>query len=62
MRTTLRQAEAALTEGNAQDAQTLYQQAASLLDKAAQKGVIKKGMANRKKSRLARKLNQIEAT
>lgn len=59
LRTTLKQAEAAIASSDAQQAQELYRQAASLLDKAAQKGVIKKGVANRNKSRLALKINQI---
>ncbi len=59
LRTVLNKAEKKMAEGNAEEAQALYLQATSHLDRAAQKGVIKKGMANRKKSRLARRLNQI---
>lgn len=61
LRTVLTKAEEKMAEGNAEEAQALYLQAASHLDRAAQKGVIKKGMANRKKSRLAQRLNRIAA-
>jgi small subunit ribosomal protein S20 len=59
LRTILRKAEEQIAEANVEEAQELYRQATSSLDKAAQKGVIKKGTANRKKARLAQKLNQL---
>jgi small subunit ribosomal protein S20 len=61
LRTMLKQTESAIADGEMEQAQELYRQAASQLDKAAGKGVIKKGMANRKKSRLAHDLNKIAA-
>ena len=61
LRTVLRQTETALEEGNVETAQELCRTMASLLDRAAGKGVIKKRTANRQKSRLARKLNAITA-
>ena len=61
LRTVLNKAEGKIAEGSVEEAQALYVQVASHLDRAAQKGIIKKGMANRKKSRLARRLNQIAA-
>lgn len=61
LRTLLRQTEVALNEGNVERAQELCRSAASLLDRAAGKGVIKKGTANRQKSRLTRKLNALAA-
>jgi small subunit ribosomal protein S20 len=61
LRSMLKQTEAAIADGEMEQAQELYRQAASQLDKAAGKGVIKKGMANRKKSRLAHDINKIEA-
>ena len=61
LRTVLNKAEGKIAEGSVEEAQALYLQVASHLDRAAQKGIIKKGMANRKKSRLARRLNQIAA-
>ena len=61
LRTVLKQAETALAEGNVETAQELCKTSTSLLDRAASKGVIKKGTANRQKSRLTRKLNAIAA-
>lgn len=61
LRTVLKQTETALAEGNVETAQDLCKTVASLLDRAASKGVIKKGTANRQKSRLARKLNAVSA-
>lgn len=61
LRTLLRQTEAALAAGNFETALELYRAAASQLDRAASKGVIKKGTANRQKSRLNRKLNALIA-
>ena len=61
LRTMLKETEAAIADGDAQQAQESYRQAASHLDRAVGKGVIKKGMANRKKSRLAHDINKIAA-
>jgi small subunit ribosomal protein S20 len=61
LRSMLKQTEAAITDGEMEQAQELYRQAASQLDRAVGKGIIKKGMANRKKSRLAHDLNKIAA-
>ena len=57
LRTVLKQTETALAEGNVDEAQELCKTVVSLLDRAASKGVIKKGTANRQKSRLTRKLH-----
>ena len=59
LRTSLKQTEAAIVTKDMQQAQELYRRSASLLDRAARKGLIKKGAANRKKSRLALKLNKV---
>ena len=59
LRTVLKQTEAAIADGEVEQAAELYRQAASHLDSAAGKGIIKKGMANRKKSRLAHDINKI---
>ena len=61
LRTVLKQTETALEEGNVETAQELCRTIGSLLDRAAGKGVIKKGTANRQKSRLIRKLNALTA-
>jgi small subunit ribosomal protein S20 len=60
-RTSLKNAELALQEGDVEKAQELCKVTASLLDRAASKGVIKKGMANRQKSRITRQLNTLTA-
>src|SRR5687768_9800354 len=51
----------ALTSGNTEEAKSLYVRTQKMLDKAAKKGIIKKGAASRRKSRLARKINQTAA-
>ena len=61
LRTVLRQTEAAIADGEMEQAEELYRQAASQLDRAAGKGIIKKGMANRKKSRLSHDIKKIAA-
>ena len=61
LRTTLKKAEAAIEAGDSDAAEGLYRQASGRLDRAAQKGVIKRGEAARRKSRLAQKLNDLSA-
>ncbi len=61
LRTVMKQTETALAEGDIETAQELCRTMGSLLDRAAGKGVIKKGTANRQKSRLTRKLNVLTA-
>ena len=61
LRTTLKKAEVAITSGDSDAAEGLYRQASGHLDRAAQKGVIKRGEAARRKSRLAQKLNEMGA-
>ena len=61
LRTVLRQTEAAIADGEMEQAEELYRQAVSQLDRAAGKGIIKKGMANRKKSRLSHDIKKIAA-
>jgi len=57
MRTALKKARLSIA-GNDPHAQELVRRAVSQLDKAAKKGVIKKGNADRRKSRLMRALYQ----
>ncbi|MDE0043421.1 MAG: 30S ribosomal protein S20 [Candidatus Poribacteria bacterium] len=59
LRTTLKKAEVAIASGDSDAAEGLYRQASGHLDRAAQKGVIKRGTADRRKSRLAQKLNDM---
>ena len=61
LRTVMKQTETALAERNTETAQELCRNIVSLLDRAASKGVIKKGTANRQKSRLTRKLHALTA-
>lgn len=57
LRTALRGFRAALASGDKEKAQSSYQQTASVLDKAVQKGVLHKNTASRYKSRLGKRLN-----
>ncbi|MBP2637929.1 MAG: rpsT [Firmicutes bacterium] len=57
IKTSTRKVEEAATSGKADEAKTLLTNAASIIDKAAARGVIHKNAAARKKSRLARKAN-----
>jgi len=59
MRKVVKKAEGAISS-NAPDAEEAYRLAVKKLDKSVSKGVIKKGKANRKKSRLAKKLNAMK--
>ena len=61
VKTAIKKAEQAIAEGDIERAQQLFREAVSKLDRAARKGVIKKGTADRKKSRLAQKLNRLIA-
>ena len=61
LRTTLKNAEAAIAAGDSEVAEGLYRQASGRLDRAAQKGVIKRGAADRRKSHLSQKLNAMSA-
>jgi small subunit ribosomal protein S20 len=49
-----------MERGNPEQAREAVRVAASALDKAAEKGIIHKNNAARRKSRLMRQLNQIE--
>jgi small subunit ribosomal protein S20 len=49
-----------LAEGKPDEARTAIQKAVSALDRAAGKGVIHKNNAARHKSRLMKKLNQLQ--
>ncbi|MBE5819383.1 MAG: 30S ribosomal protein S20 [Clostridia bacterium] len=53
--------EAAVSEGNKENAENLLKEATKKIDMACSKGVIKKNTASRKKSNLAKKLNAINA-
>ena len=61
MRTTVKNAEVALAGDNAETAKEALLLASKKLDKAASKGLIHKNAAARKKSRLAKRLNSLNA-
>lgn len=60
VRTAAKKVEAQVAEGNKAEAEVTLKKASSLLDKAAQSGVISKNAAARKKSKLAKKVNSAE--
>ncbi|WP_101912601.1 30S ribosomal protein S20 [Megasphaera vaginalis (ex Bordigoni et al. 2020)] len=58
--TAIRHTTEAVAAGDAEAAKTAFNKASSVIDSAAQKGVIHKNTAARKKSRLAVKVNGLE--
>ena len=61
MRTSVKKVEAAIVLNDATAATTTFADASSQLDKAASKGLIHKNAAARKKSRLMKKMNSLNA-
>ncbi|WP_338470311.1 30S ribosomal protein S20 [Niallia sp. XMNu-256] len=61
MRTAVKKVEAAVVLNDAQAAASTFTEAVRKLDKAAAKGLIHKNAVARKKSRLAKKLNSLNA-
>jgi small subunit ribosomal protein S20 len=61
LRTAVKAFESAAAGSNVDSAKTALITATKKIDKAATKGLIHKNTANRKKSRLAKKLNQVAA-
>jgi small subunit ribosomal protein S20 len=59
-RTFVKKARVAIGEGGLEEARTATIQAVSALDKAAEKGIIHKNNAARRKSRLMRRLTELE--
>ena len=57
IKTVIKKAEQDIVAGDVEIAQASLSKAVSVLDSAATKGIIKKNSASRKKSQLARKLN-----
>ena len=57
-RTYVRRTRQLIARGDFEEAEAMAQQAASALDKAAQKGIIHKNRAARSKSRLIKQLHQ----
>lgn len=61
MRTSVKKVEAAIVLNDAEAAKNSFAEAAKQLDKAASKGLIHKNAAARKKSRLMKKMNAVNA-
>ena len=59
LKTAIKKFEAAVASSNTEEANTLFVKVTKALDMAAQKGVVHKNMAARKKSRLAAKLKAV---
>lgn len=57
LKTTLKAFDATVAEGKLEEAKTMYPAVAKKIDMAVTKGIIHKNNADRKKSRLAMKLN-----
>lgn len=60
-KTAVRKFEEAVTSKDVKNAESLFVEASKKIDMACTKGVIVKNTAARKKSRLAKKLNEIKA-
>ena len=60
-KTAVRKFEAAVSEGNKENAAELLKEATKKIDTACSKGVLKANTASRKKSNIAKKLNKIGA-
>jgi len=59
-RTAVKKARLLIEKGQVEEAREAVRRATSALDKAAQKGIIHKNNAARRKSRLMQRLNEIE--
>ena len=59
LKTTLKKFEAAVAEGNREQADSAYQAAVQSIDKAAGKGILHKNAAARKKSQITLKMNKL---
>jgi len=60
-RTYIKDARKLIEAGELENAEAVVQKASKALDKAAQKGILHKNNAARRKSRLARHLNRVRA-
>ena len=59
LKTTLKKVEAAVAEGNKEQADSAYTAAVKSIDQAVKKGIIHKNNAARKKSSIALKMNKL---
>jgi len=60
MKTAIKRFEEALAAGSPEKVKTAFTRAVSLIDRAGRQGIIHKNAADRKKSRLAQKLNAFQ--
>ena len=60
MKTNIKKFDAAVTEGDSNKTEAAFKVATSTVDRAATKGLIHKNKAARRKSRMARKLNNLQ--
>ena len=61
-RNVVKDVEAALAAGNKEQAEHAFREAVPIIDRVASKGVIHKNNAARKKSRLAKRINALDAS
>ncbi len=61
LKTSLRKFQTAMTEGDPEKVKDVLLQTTRVIDKSASKGIIHKNAAARRKSRLAKKYNQLVA-
>lgn len=61
VKTAVKKFEAAVNNGNLDEAKALLKEVSAIIDRAAAKGVIHKNTASRKKSRLTLRLNKTAA-
>jgi small subunit ribosomal protein S20 len=59
LRTNLKKFEAALAEGNRENAMAAFKLAVKTVDRAVSRGILHKNNAAHKKSRMAKKMNEI---
>ena len=59
LKTTLKKFDAAVADGNREQADSAYQAAVQSIDKAAGKGILHKNAAARKKSQITLKMNKL---
>ena len=59
LKTNLKKFDAALAEGNREQADSAYKAAVKTIDESVKKGILHKNNAARKKSSITRKLNQM---
>jgi small subunit ribosomal protein S20 len=61
LKTQLKKLRAAMTSGKADDVKAVLPETFGVIDRSVQKGVIKKNTARRYKSRLAKRINALQA-